>query len=69
MKFYTNYNYTLFVNFKNKENHCFMSQLVEECYFEKIEVFYLIVGHTHNILDKWFSQLGKAVLAADFIFG
>jgi hypothetical protein len=44
-----------------------MSQLVEECYFEKIEVFYLIVGHTHNILDQWFSQLGKAVRAADFI--
>ena len=44
-----------------------MSQLVEECYFEKIEVFYLIVGHTHNILDQWFSQLGKAVQAADFI--
>ncbi len=44
-----------------------MSQLVEECFFEKIEVFYLIVGHTHNILDQWFSQLGKAVQAADFI--
>jgi hypothetical protein len=25
------------------------------------------VGHTHNILDQWFSQLGKAVRAADFI--
>jgi hypothetical protein len=44
-----------------------MSQLVEECYFEQIEVFYLIVGHTHNILDQWFSQLGKSILAADFI--
>ena len=44
-----------------------MSQLVEECYFDKIEVFFLIVGHTHNILDQWFSQLGKAIQAADFI--
>ena len=44
-----------------------MSQLVEECYFDKIEVFYLIVGHTHNILDQWFSVLSKAIRAADFI--
>ena len=53
--------------FQNKENHCFMSQLVEECYFDKIEVFYLIVGHTHNILDQWFSVLSKAIRAAEFI--
>jgi hypothetical protein len=52
---------------QNKENHCFMSQLVEECYFDKIEVFYLIVGHTHNILDQWFSVLSKSIRAADFI--
>ena len=44
-----------------------MSQLIEECYFDKIEVFYLIVGHTHNILDQWFSVLSKAIRAADFI--
>ena len=52
---------------KNKENSCFMSQLVEEMYFDKIEVFFLIVGHTHNLLDQWFSVLGKAVKGADFI--
>ena len=28
---------------------------------------YLIVGHTHNALDQWFSVLGKAIKGADFI--
>ena len=25
------------------------------------------MGHTHNILDQWFSVLGKAIRVADFI--
>ena len=44
-----------------------MTQLVEEHFFEIIEVFYLIVGHTHNPLDQWFSVLSKAIRKADFI--
>ena len=44
-----------------------MTQLVEEHFFDIIKVFYLIVGHTHNPLDQWFSVLGKAIKKADFI--
>ena len=46
---------------------CFLSHLLEDCYFNEIEVFFLIVGHTHNILDQWFSVLAKAIKGADFV--
>jgi hypothetical protein len=40
---------------------------VEEGYFDEIEVFYLVVGHTHNRLDQWFSVLSKAIHASEFV--
>ena len=40
---------------------------MEEFYFDYILVIYLIVGHTHNPLDQWFSVLGKSIKNADFI--
>jgi hypothetical protein len=46
---------------------CFLSHVVEERYFDEIEVMFLIVGHTHNILDQWFSVLAKAIRNAHFI--
>jgi hypothetical protein len=46
---------------------CFLSQIVEEGFFQEIEMMFLVVGHTHNILDQWFSVLGKAVRRAHFI--
>ena len=52
---------------KNKEMFCFLSNLIEDCYFSEIEMFFLVVGHTHNILDQWFSVLSKAIRNAHFI--
>ena len=46
---------------------CFLSHIVEDGYFKEIEMMFLVVGHTHNILDQWFSVLGKAVRGAHFI--
>ena len=46
---------------------CFISDLIERGYYDEIEVFFLIVGHTHNKLDQWFSVLSKAIKGAHFI--
>jgi hypothetical protein len=45
--------------------HCFFSHLIESGYFEEIEMFFLVVGHTHNHLDQWFSVLSKAIKRSD----
>jgi hypothetical protein len=46
---------------------CFLSHIIEDCYFDEIEMFFLVVGHTHNILDQWFGVLARAIRKANFI--
>jgi uncharacterized protein YdbL (DUF1318 family) len=46
---------------------CFLSECVEECYFSSVELFFLLVGHTHNILDQWFGVLSTAISKSNFI--
>ena len=46
---------------------CFLSHIIEDCYFDVIEMFFFVVGHTHNILDQWFGVLARAIRKANFI--
>ena len=46
---------------KSAQFLAFIAFLVELHCFECIKVSYLIVGHTHEIIDQWFSVLSKFV--------
>ena len=43
------------------------AHLVEDCYFDSVEMFFLIAGHTHSPIDQNFSVQGAAIARADFI--
>jgi hypothetical protein len=45
----------------------YISLLVQEKYFKKVEVFFLIVGHTHASIDQYFSVLAREILKTNFI--
>ena len=45
----------------------YLSLLVEMKRFVEVDMFYLIVGHTHCLIDQFFSTLSKAIHSADFI--
>lgn len=45
----------------------YLALLVEKDHFKKIEVFFLIVGHTHASIDQYFSRLAKAIYRQYFI--
>lgn len=40
---------------------------VQEGHFQKIEVYFLIVGHTHASIDQFFSVLAGIILLCEFI--
>jgi len=44
-----------------------VAMLVEEGLFDVVEVFFLIVGHTHSSIDQYFSILAKLIMKCDFI--
>ena len=52
---------------KNKYMFAYLSLLVEMCIFDTISFSFLIVGHTHCIIDQWFSVITKIILSAKFI--
>jgi hypothetical protein len=39
----------------------YLSMLVEMCDFDRIDVNFLVVGHTHASIDQFFSVLAKAI--------
>lgn len=41
--------------------------LVEMGRFSEVYMNYLIVGHTHSLIDQFFSILSKAIDSVDFI--
>jgi len=51
---------------KNKYNFTYLSGLVEFDYFEVIYIWFLIVGHTHNSVDQYFSVLSKLLFSIFF---
>lgn len=52
---------------KNKYVFAYISLLVQEGHFKVVEVFFLIVGHTHASIDQYFSVLAKAIWLCVFI--
>jgi hypothetical protein len=52
---------------KNKTMFSYLSLLVEGKIFDRIYVNFLIVGHTHNSLDQFFSVLSAAIHKAKWI--
>lgn len=52
---------------KNKYVFAFLSLLVQAGHFEVIEVFFLIVGHTHTSIDQFFSVISRIIYKTYFI--
>jgi hypothetical protein len=52
---------------QSKTMFAWFSHLVEECYFDRIDMFFLIAGHTHCPIDQLFSVVGAAITKAEFI--
>ena len=40
----------------------FLAALVGRCIFEKVQLGFLPVGHTHDEIDAWFSKICKQVM-------
>ena len=45
----------------------YISLLIEQEFFDVINVNFLIVGHTHASIDQFFSVLGRAISRSAFI--
>jgi hypothetical protein len=45
----------------------YVAMLVDEDLFDIVEIFFLIVGHTHASIDQYFSILAKRIKTKDFI--
>ena len=52
---------------KNRSLFAYFAMLVELELFSVIEVYFLVVGHTHTPLDQYFSVLGRYLLGSIFL--
>lgn len=44
-----------------------ISMMVDADIFDVIDVYFLVVGHTHASIDQYFSVLAKQIMRCDFI--
>ena len=44
-----------------------VSLLIDKDIFDSVDIFFLIVGHTHASIDQYFSVLAKQILSCQFI--
>ena len=52
---------------QNKYVFGYLSLLVQHQHFKVVEVFFLIVGHTHASIDQYFSILSRLIYYSAFI--
>ena len=52
---------------QNKYLFTYLSLLVQEGHFRIIEVFFLIVGHTHTSIDQYFSVIARIIWMCNFL--
>ena len=52
---------------KSAQFLAFLAYLVEKGCIDCIKLSYLIVGHTHDIMDQWFSVLLQVLSIASFV--
>ena len=45
----------------------YLALLIQEAKFKVIEVFFLIVGHTHTSIDQFFSVLSRVIWKSHFL--
>jgi hypothetical protein len=45
----------------------YVSMLVDQDIFDVVDIFFLIVGHTHASIDQYFSVLARQIYHCDFI--
>lgn len=58
---------TYVVFFQNRYMFSWVQLLVDKDAFTAVDIFFLIVGHTHASIDQYFSVLAKQILSSDFI--
>lgn len=56
-----------YILLQNKNVFSYFTHLVQEGIFSKIEVYFLIVGHTHASIDQYFSVLASIIFNTAFI--
>ena len=60
-------NSQLFVVAQNRYMFTYVSMLVDQGIFDTVDIFFLIVGHTHASIDQYFSVLARQIQECEFI--